>query len=509
MTKISQFTAVPFIQERSEATPGLWNNIFSTISQNVDQLNSDLSVAAVSVGTAQVSGGISTNTLAVDSGRTLSINAPVLSLSNRSLEVPWGRVFVDGFGAKGDGVTDDTASIQSAENSRTAWQTLIFTPSKTYIVDSSWTNTPSETSKLLSFKTAGVWDFRGATIKYGSTQNLTTGSDGGGLGMINVLADNSTFLGGVLSLSSHAQFALAYKSQTSQHRMDLSIVSQGIEPTPSWAAFTTGASIDITGTSIGTNRATNISGNLIRPDCPILANDGSTVTAHQPVTAILFGGSQNYTNFTSKCLVLNNTQLNITTALLGVTGIMNAPAIQENNTHWTDFTCGDLGCAQMELYGTLPLASPSRGLSTGDVVGISMKGGAHASWYTFDDSTVNQPPGVDISATTATNNAFVKVRGQFLASDQSTTSPAFSFLSESSLGLFRSGVSTMAMSYGTFNLAKQSVRLSMRTIGASQSSLNMSVDEVLFSIQGASGASLAIRSGGTIWIFNSSVSTVG
>lgn len=121
---------------------------------------------------------------------------------------------------------------------------------------------------------------------------------------------------------------------------------------------------------------------------------------------------------------------------------------------------------------------------------------------------------------TGTPAAFVKIGnvesshsilfpGTSQVTDGTAAAPAYTFLSEFTLGLYRSGVDTIAQSQGTFNLATNAVRLSMRTLGASASSTNMSVNEVLFSVNGASGASLAIRSGGTIWIFNSSVSTVG
>lgn len=99
--------------------------------------------------------------------------------------------------------------------------------------------------------------------------------------------------------------------------------------------------------------------------------------------------------------------------------------------------------------------------------------------------------------------------GQSLFTQGSVLLPSVAFSSASSFGFYNSGTATVAVSGGTLNLATNTVRLSMRTLGASASSTNMSVDEVLFSINGASGASLAVRSGGTIWIFNSSVSTVG
>jgi hypothetical protein len=98
----------------------------------------------------------------------------------------------------------------------------------------------------------------------------------------------------------------------------------------------------------------------------------------------------------------------------------------------------------------------------------------------------------------------------FVANPGSALAPTFNIVSESSLGLYRSGVSTIALSYGTFNLATNSVRLSMRTLAASSvtasaANTNVAVNEVVFTIQG-SGASFVINSGGTTWIFNSDAS---
>lgn len=98
-----------------------------------------------------------------------------------------------------------------------------------------------------------------------------------------------------------------------------------------------------------------------------------------------------------------------------------------------------------------------------------------------------------------------------LTSTGQAVSPAIHFGSEASLGLYRSGVSTLALSYGTLNLATQGVRLSMRTLAASSitvsaAATNVAVDEVVLTIGGASGASLAVRSGGTVYIFNSALS---
>lgn len=98
-----------------------------------------------------------------------------------------------------------------------------------------------------------------------------------------------------------------------------------------------------------------------------------------------------------------------------------------------------------------------------------------------------------------------------LVASGSKTTPSLGFSSETSLGFYRSGVSTIAPSYGTLNLATNAVRFSMRTLPASSVTAsaaltNIAVDEVVFTIGGASGASFGLMSGGTFYGFNSAFS---
>lgn len=101
--------------------------------------------------------------------------------------------------------------------------------------------------------------------------------------------------------------------------------------------------------------------------------------------------------------------------------------------------------------------------------------------------------------------------GALVVPDGSSTTPSIGYSSNTSLGFYSFGVRTIAQSYGTFNLATNSVRLSMRTLAASSvtasaAKTNVAVDEVVFTIGGASGASLIIYSGGTAYGFNSAFS---
>lgn len=100
---------------------------------------------------------------------------------------------------------------------------------------------------------------------------------------------------------------------------------------------------------------------------------------------------------------------------------------------------------------------------------------------------------------------------QVQATAGSQARPNYTFASDLSVGFYRSGVSTIAVSTGTFNLATNAVRFSTRTLAASAlttsaANTNVAVNEMVFTVGGASGASLAIHSGGTVYIFNSAIS---
>lgn len=56
---------------------------------------------------------------------------------------------------------------------------------------------------------------------------------------------------------------------------------------------------------------------------------------------------------------------------------------------------------------------------------------------------------------------------------------------------------------------QQQKLVSVRTVGVSVTSTNLITNEMAFFVGGASGASLALRSGGIIYFFNSAATTVG
>src|SRR5437660_11950866 len=92
------------IPERSEATPGLFNQIFSGLSANLDRLNSDVSsIVGSSVGTTESVLGFSSNTLRAESGNTILMLPYSTSIIERSYDSGGAWFNVKAFGAVGDG----------------------------------------------------------------------------------------------------------------------------------------------------------------------------------------------------------------------------------------------------------------------------------------------------------------------------------------------------------------------------------------------------------------------
>lgn len=172
-------------------------------------------------------------------------------------------------------------------------------------------------------------------------------------------------------------------------------------------------------------------------------------------------------------------------------------------------------------YGTLsvPQINVTGGTvdATSNTNQVRIYGGANAQIMLFPQGSSAVPFQIDHSAPQL---RFIQ-GGVVLASwtsrqawagfDGSATVPFYTWSNETALGFYRSGNSTIAQSQGTFNLAKNGIRLSMRTLAVSSVTLsaantNIATDEVVFTIGGASGASLCVSSGGTTYIFNSAMS---
>lgn len=172
------------------------------------------------------------------------------------------------------------------------------------------------------------------------------------------------------------------------------------------------------------------------------------------------------------------------------------------NTYGVQITNGTGACDSVRVEGNL-----IEGVSSSN---IRMDGATHTNVWILDNRSDDNALTIT-SGATLSGNIWGAMRDASIASDGLAISPSYAFQSELSLGFYRSGVSTIAPSYGTLNLATNAVRFSTRTLAASAittsaANTNVAVNEMVFTVGGASGASLAIHSGGTVYIFNSAIS---
>lgn len=360
-----------------------------------------------------------------------------------------GYIFVDNFGAKGDGVTDDTAAINTAEATRTAGQTLKFTPGKTYLCSQ------TAAANLLKVLVSGTWDWRDATIKYGGATNLTTGGDGGALGLVNVLAANVRLIG-TLDGGTKANYPIAIKSQVSGVRVDIALLNV-LETNGIWTGIAYGASSDVTGVAIS-GRAANVAGIVSRASCPIV-NTSNTIVGHDDVTAFLYGGTVVNTNSTGFAIVSGGVQWDAYLAKPDTLGIMQTPKQNEDNSHWMDFIVHDLGANVFEIYGHANFADNNWGLgASGGNIGGAFKTGCVTGWYwdNVTQTTANAP------------------------------------------NIFFTGGSAQSQGFAHF----EGAHLSMRTTGSSGNSSTISSAEIAVVAMSVSSCQLAVRSGNTTYLFN-------
>lgn len=311
---------------------------------------------------------------------------------------------VTAYGLNPNTMDDQTTALQRVEDLRPAGQILLFPPG-VYVVNSAYDGTVGQRGLLLRVTKSGIWDFDGATLQYGSATNLTVGADGGGLGVINVLADNVTVRGSIDG-QSKANYPLAFKSQATGIRLNVTIANT-LETNGTWAGLSYAASSDVTGTAIA-GRTTNVSGFLNRPNCPF-SDTTDTITAYGNVAAVLVGGTQVVANATSLALVLGGptSQFNFYAAGIGKIGIMSTAKEKEGNDHWFDLVAHELGANVIELYGHGQFEN-NFGLTSAYYLALATKSAAVAAWYHYNvSSTSTTPPNVLISGGTAQSEGLI------------------------------------------------------------------------------------------------------
>lgn len=343
--------------------------------------------------------------LALYFGAPLTAQAvPVLGQGYQTLPPLFATVLVDAYwykkpsGVIGDS-TDDTPAIQAAENATPAGGTLKFTPGRKYFVYTSVTN-------AIVIRNSHIWDLTGATLKYGGSANVTTGSDGGAIGMVNVNSTPFIVIEGTLDGNGKVGFPLTVQGrQASGVFFNFLTIQNTLEASSSWngIAFTT--SQDVTGISIGDGaRAQGISGHLYRPNCP-LVDANNNITAHANSGATLVPGGAfavgNATGYALATAGTENTTVHITngTARGIPTFMTNTAGTNTTNNVWNDIIAYDGGFRHQELYGAILYATLRQTFSSGGAYTpgyCEQTGGAEAVVHVITVSanvavTVNNP----------------------------------------------------------------------------------------------------------------------
>jgi parallel beta helix pectate lyase-like protein len=132
---LSTMTAYTPITANSLATVGLWDRRFEALQANVDQINN-----LASGGTAVTATGFSTNTLRAESGNTITLLAPSTALVAKSVD-SGGAIFnITAFGAIADNATNAADSIHSAwQAAKSAGSGVVYVPHGIFRVGSSLT----------------------------------------------------------------------------------------------------------------------------------------------------------------------------------------------------------------------------------------------------------------------------------------------------------------------------------------------------------------------------------
>lgn len=330
----------------------------------------------------------------------------------------WLPLTPEDFGAKGDGVTDDTAAIAAAEVARQPGQTLRFAPGRTYIVGTGYTNTVAGRQQwLFAISKAGFWDLQGATLQWGGAagQPVTTGSDGGGLGIINALAAPFCILGfGTIDGASLVRSPLAFQGDLSGFTVFVTLQNLRETTLSVWDGTQGTVSVDVSGVALSANRAKNLSGIIRRPACPT-TQDEVNISNHIDVTAYLLGGNDISSNSTSTALVRGLGAAGAAVAghiLLGLVGI---PEFVPNNgadNAMVDLSVSDLNHQVAECQGGKQLGQFALGGTSSP--GHIIKNNAVTGHYHYNaTSGAGTPPNARRQGGASAQHASDYVAGQF------------------------------------------------------------------------------------------------
>jgi hypothetical protein len=516
---LSNITDIPLIAEGSAATPGLWNNIFGVIDRNLDQINNDASgiTAVGSVNTfspasgqtlsifsslnvsVQVSAGtliglLSSNTLRAESGGTVNV---ISSLSGKFFDTG-GQVFnVMAFGAKGDGVTNDFAAINATIQA--AGRGVVYFPS------------PTSDYYTLS----RIIPHRGQILRGSSSNSVYIRSGSTNTDIIAIKEQNIELehlrLVGALFGSSGSQRAIVVDDEAGVTTIfNTRIRDVQVESCSSDGIYCRkpelltmehvlvsncsgrGLYIDGGGLSLGINttiRNSRFKDNLGKAQIQIADQNDTTLIGVQGLVQGLAAGSwTSYILVVDSCFGFTDINGDYEGGVSGAGGVDVDTQGTFINTLIGSTKTGFLTSTQEGGVIIAPrfLSSVSRAFEINSASSI----------------VVIAPLDRVAGASTIIN---ANARGAWISQRDRNVSPAYAMLSERSLGFWQSGVSTMALSYGTFNL-NQARLVSIRTADPANAISNAAANEIYVGV-GVSNATLWFKSGNTVFQWATSSTT--
>ena len=366
---------------------------------------------------------------------------------------------VHDYGAIGSGGVSDRTAFIKAEAARQGGQELRGRSGYTYLLDgtgaaSAWT-----------VYHVGKLDFAGACLM-GPSSGRSIGSDGGAIGVVNVLVDNVQLFAN-LHGQNQVRFPIALKSQTAGFLFMGSVSSTSTAAGHLYTGIHQACSEDVTGVAIS-GRARNTFAIVQRPDCPII-NGSNAISANTDVTLILLGNSTAQQNTTGAVIAMSSNGYGVSLVNPSLLGIPASQSAWTANIRHMDLNAHDIGANVIETYGTSVENSSAFSVPSGHTLGMVLKYGTMlgASWGNTgtDDSGYN----VVIEGGSALSTGYLQVSGN-------------AFISSGTLSLVSTG------------------KLSMRTVANTSAMGDKEVALVFL----ASGVSLCYRSGGTAYVIGQS-----
>lgn len=501
---LSNITAVSPIGERSEATPGLFNSRFDRLFENIQSLYTstasseaslvgwnkgsiattlDTSAGTLSVltirpssgNTVPFTGAVSTNTIGAQSGNTIRVpNGQTLIV--RSVESGGAVYDVRAFGAVGDGTTDDTLAFISANSAIVAaGHGVMFVPPGTY---------------LTSYKpTQARIKIRGAGVDVSNLRSASTNShpvEVTGLGFHDLVMEDLTLQprGGSHGLYIHDNSSEPYNLTLRNVRVAprSGHTGKGVYIPEQFATFLDAVEADMQTTS---DNAIELQGGnttvLIR--CYVRGvGDNKAAYRFYKNNPVLISCNGIDSGGTADWGVFGQNMADD-----GVVSVCHPTLIGCNIEDYTSrglyFKSGSWGCFYNTWWNAPPVSSASTVLPVKfDFVDNE------GSNFGFMDSGCR----FDTKGSAYSNGSPINSSGVPLVQ---VSGKATGFYYDTNLAATRS--------LPTIGRATSIRTLAPSALTATAANTNLRQDEVVFTVGGASGASLAIHSGGTVYYFNS------